>query len=50
MTIAKLFLGQLIFESIKDIKKLTKASFKGNVYKTAGALPSVEPTSDAVSN
>ena len=46
----KLLLGQLTFESIKDLKTLTKALFKGNAYEAAGAPPSVEPRSDAVTN
>ena len=45
-----MLLGKLTFEGIKDLEKLTKASFKGNTYEVAGAPPSVEPTSDAVSN
>ena len=48
--VQKLLLGQLTFESIEDLEKLTKASFKGNAYEAAGAPPSVEPTSDAVSS
>ena len=46
----KLLLGQLTFKSIKNFEKLTKALFKCNAYEAAGAPPSVEPTSDAVSN
>ena len=37
--VQKLLLGQLTFESIKDLENLTKASFKGNAYEAAGAPP-----------
>ena len=41
----KLLLGQLTFDSIKQLEKLTKASFKGNACKAAGAPPAAaEPT------
>ena len=42
----KNLLGQQTFESIKQLEKLTKAAFKGNAYKAAGAPPAAaEPTS-----
>ena len=42
----KLLLGQLTFDSIKQLEKLTKALFKGNAYEAAGAPPAAatEPT------
>ena len=41
----KLLLGQLTFDSIKQLEKLTKASFNGNAYEAAGApLAAAEPT------
>ena len=41
----KLLLGQLTVDSIKQLEKLTKAPFKGNAYKAAGAAPeAAEPT------
>ena len=35
----KLLLGKLTFDSIKELKRLMKASFKGNAYEAAGAPP-----------
>ena len=41
----KLLSGQLTFNDIKQLEKLTKASFKGNAYKAAGSPPAtVYPT------
>ena len=50
----KLLLGQLTINALEQLKKLTKALFKGNAYKAAGAPPpqSIEvntnPTNDTI--
>ena len=44
----KLLLGQLTFDSIKQLEKLTKASFKGNAYEAAGAPPAAAEPKNAL--
>ena len=34
----KVFLGKLTFDSIKQLEKQTKVSFKGNAYKVASHM------------
>ena len=46
----KLLLGQLTFNDIKQLEKLTKASFKGNAYEAAGAPPVAAETMNAMSH
>ena len=46
----QLLLGQLTFDSIKQLEKLTKASFKGNAYEAAGAPPAAADPTNALSH
>ena len=46
----KNLLGQQTFESIKQLEKLTKASFKGNAYEAAGAPPAAAEPTNALSH
>ena len=46
----KLLLGQLTFNDIKQLEKLTKASFKGNAYEAAGAPPAAAEPTNAMSH
>ena len=44
----KLLLGQPTFNDIKQLEKLTKASFKGNDYEAAGAPPAAAKPTNAI--
>ena len=46
----KLLLGQLTFESTKQLEKLTKASFKGNACEAGGAPPAAAEPTNALSH
>ena len=46
----KLLLEQLTFDSIKQLEKLTKASFKGNACEAAGAPSAAAEPTNALSH
>ena len=46
----KLLLGKLTFDSIKELERLMKASFKVDVYEGAGAPPASTEQKNADSN
>ena len=46
----KLLIGQLTFDSIKQLEKLTKESFKGNAYEATGAPAAASEPMNALSH
>ena len=46
----KLLLGQLTFNNIKQLEKLTKASFKGKAYEAVGVPPAAAEPTNAMSH